>query len=153
SRTISTYADLSYQRYEQLQSSYVNGYVWSSGLLYLPGGDGLETVRAEYHGVDSAGGSVNGGDLAYENRVYESVLFRTKCDVSYYDKATNQSGTAVAGLIGIGYMFLPGLVGELNFEGNRNQLFPEDFRLGFFISYSGGYTTNGGLHRDTVGNQ
>src|SRR6185369_5721123 len=65
-RTVSTYADLSYQRYEQSKGSYVNGYVWSTGLLYLPGGDGLETVRVEYYGYDSGGGSVNGGKLAYE---------------------------------------------------------------------------------------
>ena len=131
---MSTYADLSYQRYEQSKSSYVNGYVWSTGLLYLPGGDGLEMVRAEYYGIDSGGGSVNGGKLAYENRVYENILFRANCNVGYYDKSTNQSGTAVASLIGIGYMFLPGLVGEVNFEANRNQFFPEDFRFGFFVT-------------------
>ena len=152
-RTVSTYADLSYQRYEQSKGSYVNGYVWSTGLLYLPGGDGLEMVRVEYYGVDSGGGSVNGGKLAYENRVYENILFRANCNVGYYDKSTNQSGTAVASLIGIGYMFLPGLVGEVNFEANRNQFFPEDFRFGFFITYSAGYSTRGGVHRDTVGNQ
>src|SRR5262249_36594609 len=65
-RTVSSYADLSYQRYEQVASSFINGYVWSTGLLYLPGGDGLEMVRAEYYGIDSGGGSVNGGKLAYE---------------------------------------------------------------------------------------
>jgi hypothetical protein len=152
-RTVSAYADLSYQRYEQLKSSYIDGYVWSTGLLYLPGGDGLEVVRAEYYGFDSGGGTVNGGKLVYENRVYENVLFRAMCNVGYYEKATNQSGTAIASLIGIGYMFLPGLVGEVNFEANRNQFFPEDFRFGFFLSYSAGYSTRGGLHRDTVGNQ
>jgi hypothetical protein len=152
-RTVSAFADLSYQRYEQLKSSFINGYVWSSGLLYLPGGDGLEVVRGEYYGIDSGGGTVNGGRAVYENRVYENILFRAMCDVAYYDKATNQSGTAIASLIGLGYMFLPGLVGEVNFEANRNQLFPEDFRFGFFISYSGGYTTAPSLHRDTVGNQ
>jgi len=153
SPTVSAYADLSYQRYEQLKSSYVNGYVWSGGLLYLPGGDGLEVARVEYYGIDGAGGSVNGANLSYENRVYENVLFRANCNVGYYDKATNQSGTAVASLIGVGYMFLPGLVGELDFEANRNQLYPEDFRFGFFISYSADYGTSGGLHRDNVGNQ
>src|SRR5215813_2572149 len=75
-RTVSTYGDLSYQRYEQSKGSYVNGYVWSAGLLYLPGGDGLEVVSAGYYGYDSGGGTVNGGKLAYENRVYENVLFR-----------------------------------------------------------------------------
>lgn len=152
-RTVSTYGDLSYQRYEQSKSSFINGYVWSAGLLYLPGGDGLETVRVEYYGIDSGGGSVNGAKLVYENRVYEDILFRLNCDVGYYDKSTNQSGTAVGSLIGLGYMFLPGLVGEVNFEANRNQFYPEDFRFGFFITYSGGYSTRGGVHRDTVGNQ
>jgi len=152
-RTLSSYADLSYQRYEQSKGSYINGYVWSTGLLYLPGGDGLEVVRGEYYGVDSGGGTVNGGKVVYENRVYENILFRAMCNVGYYQKATHQDGTAVAGLVGLGYMFLPGLVAEVNFEGNKNQFYPEDFRFGFFISYSAGYTTSGGIHRDTIGNQ
>ena len=153
SRTVSSFADLSYQRYERLNGSYVNGYVWSTGLLYLPGGDGLEAVRAEYYGVDSGGGTVNGGKLSYENRVYENVLFRAMCNVGYYEKSTNQSGTAVSSLIGVGYMFLPGLVGEVSVEANRNQLYPEDFRFGFLISYSAGYTTSGGIRRNAIGNQ
>lgn len=153
-RTVSTFGDLSYQRYEQLQGSFINGYVWSGGLLYLPGGDGLEMVQLQYYGIDSGGGSVNGGRASYENRVYEDILFRVMCDVGYYDKATNQSGVAIASRIGVGYMFLPGLVGEVNFEANRNQFFPEDFRFGFFITYGGGYRADGdGVRRDTVGNQ
>jgi hypothetical protein len=152
-RTVSTFADLSYQRYEQLKSSFINGYVWSAGVLYLPGGDGLEMVRGEYYGIDSGGGTVNGARATYENRVYENVLFRAMCDVAYYDKASNQDGTAVASLIGIGYQFLPGLVGEVNFEANRNQLFPEDFRFGFFVTYSAGYLTSPSPRRDWVGNQ
>ena len=152
-RTVSAYGDLSYQRYEQSHGTFSNGYVWSSGLLYLPGGDGLEMVRGEYYGVDSGGGSVNGGKLSYENRVYENILFRAMCDVGFYEKSTHQSGTAIASLIGVGYMFLPGLVGEVNFEANRNQFYPEDFRFGFFITYAAGYATTGGLHRDGVGNQ
>src|SRR5262249_41970195 len=56
-------------------------------------------------------------------------------------------------LIGVGYMFLPGLVGEVNFEANKNQFYPEDFRFGFFFTYSAGYTTRDGIHRDSVGNQ
>ncbi len=151
-RTLSTYADLSYQRYQQLAGSYIDGYNWSSGLLYLPGGDGLESVRFEYYGIDSGGGSVNGARAVYENRVYERVLFRAKCDGAYYEKATNQNGTAIAGLIGLGYVLLPGLVAEVNFEGNRNQFFPEDFRFGFFISYNAGYATDP-LRRTAVGNQ
>lgn len=152
-RTVSAYGDLSYQRYEQTKQSYINGYVWSTGLLYLPGGDGLETVRAEYYGIDSGGGTVNGGRVSYENRVYENILFRVNCDVGYYEKATNQSGTAIASLIGIGYMIVPGLVAEVNFEANRNQFFPEDFRSGLIITYSAGYTTRDGVHRDSIGNQ
>ena len=153
SRTVSTFADLSYQRYEQLDASYINGYVWSSGLLYMPGGDGLETARLEYYGVDSGGGSVNGGKLGYENRVYENILFRANCNVGYYEKTTHQAGTAIASLIGIGYMFLPGLTGELNFEANRNQFYPEDFRFGFFITYGGRSNTSGGQQPDTAGGQ
>jgi hypothetical protein len=152
-RTLSAYGDLSYQRYQQLKGIYVNGYQWSTGLQYLPGGDGLEMVQLEYYGIDSAGGSVNGGKFSYENRVYENILFRLNCDVAYYDKATNQFGTAVASLIGLGYMFLPGLVGEVNFVANKNQFYPEDFRFGFFLTYSAGYSTRDGIHRDSVGNQ
>jgi hypothetical protein len=153
-RTVSAFADLSYQRYERLQDSFVNGYVWSGGLLYLPGGDGLEMVQLQYYGIDSAGGNVNGGRASYENRVYENILFRAMCDVAYYAKATNQSGVAIASRIGLGYMFLPGLIGEVNFEANRNQFFPEDFRFGFFITYGGGYRVDGnGVRRDSVGNQ
>jgi hypothetical protein len=146
--TVSAYGDLSYQRYEQLAAntgSYVNGYVWSTGLLFLPGGDGLESVRTEYYGIDSGGGTVNGVRAYYENRVYERVLFRAKADVAYYEKATNQSDTVLASLIGLGYMLLPGLVAEVNFEANRNQLFPEDFRFGFFITYNARYQTDDGL--------
>jgi hypothetical protein len=144
-RTLSAFADLSYQRYEQLATpvtqSYVNGYVWGTGLLYLPGGDGLEVVNVEYYGTDGGGGSVNGARGSYENRVYDRILFRAVADVSYYDKATNQSGTSLYSVIGLGYVILPGLVGELNFEADRNQLFPEDFRFGFFITYNARYRT------------
>jgi hypothetical protein len=144
SRSLSTYGDLSYQRYQQTRGNYVNGYVWSTGVLYQPGGDGLEMVRVEYYGIDSAGGTVNGGRISYENRVYENILFRATCDVAYYDKASNQDGTAVGSLIGLGYQFLPGLVAELNFEGNKNQFFPEDFRFGFFITYGAVYSKTPG---------
>jgi hypothetical protein len=152
--TISTFVDLSYQRYQQLADSYVNGYVYTAGALFLPGGDGLEMVRAEYYGIDSGGGSVNGGRVYYENRVYEDILFRAKCDVAYYDKATNQSGVAIGSLVGVGYMIVPGLVAEVNFAANRNQLFPEDYRFGFFFTYAADYgIAEGGVTREAVGNQ
>lgn len=152
--TISAYVDLSYQRYQQISDSYVNGYVYSAGALFLPGGDGLEMVRTEYYGIDGAGGSVNGGRVYYENRVYEDILFRAKCDVGYYDKTTNQSGFAVASLVGVGYQIVPGLVAEVNFEANKNQLFPEDFRFGFFFTYAADYGISaGGVTREAVGNQ
>lgn len=148
---LSSYVDLSYQRYERLAGSYVNGYVWSGGLLYLPGGDGLETLRTEYYGIDSAGGTVNGVRGYYENRVYDRILFHAKCDIATYDKATNQNDTVLASLIGVGYVLLPGLVAEVNFEANRNQFLPEDFRFGFFIIYDARYRTNGGVRRTAVG--
>lgn len=152
--TISTFVDLSYQRYEQLSDSYVNGYVYTAGALFLPGGDGLEMVRTEYYGIDGAGGSVNGGRAYYENRVYEDILFRAKCDVGYYDKTTNQSGVAIASLVGVGYQIVPGLIAEVNFEANRNQLFPEDFRFGFFFTYAADYaTTPTGMTREATGNE
>jgi hypothetical protein len=153
SPTLSTYVDLSYQRYEQLQSSFVDGYVWSAGGIYLPGGDGLEMVQLEYYGIDNGGGAVNGGRLQYENRVYENILFRANLDVAYYEKVTNQQGTAIASLIGVGYMLLSGLVAEVNFEANRNQLLDEDYRFGFFITYSADYSVDDGVHRSVVGNQ
>jgi hypothetical protein len=151
SRTLSAFTDLSYQRYERTQESFVDGYVWSTGALYLPGGDGLEMVRVEYYGIDGVGGSVNGGRVYYENRVYEQILFRAKCDVAYYDKATNQDGTAIGSLVGVGYELAQGLVAEVNFEANRNQFFPEDYRFGFFFTYSAGYATQPELRRDSTG--
>ena len=159
SRTVSTYGDLSYQRYQQTAGSYVNGYDWSAGILYLPGGDGLESVRFEYYGFQAAGGStsgtgtVNGGRATYENRVYERVLFRANCDLAYYQKQTNQDGTALATLLGVGYVLLPGLVAEVNFQANHNQFFPQDYRFGFFISYNAGYGVGDGVQRSYAGNQ
>jgi hypothetical protein len=135
-RTVSTFANLSYQRYESLSDSFENGYLWGVGLLWLPGGDGLEVVRVQYYGADSGGGSVNGARALYENRVYERIIFRTKVDVAYFEKASNVNNTAVGSLVGIGYAFRPDLVAEINFEGNRNRQFVEDFRAGLFITYS-----------------
>ncbi len=139
--TVSAFSDLSYQRYDQLANSAVNGYVWGAGLLFLPGGDGLEAVQVKYYGADSAGGNVNGVHGSYENRVYDRLMFRANADIAVYDLSSNQSGTAVASLIGVDFIILPGLVAELNFEANRNLLFPEDLRFGFFITYNARYRT------------
>lgn len=134
--SLSIYGDYSYQRYEQLPGIQSNGHVASGGMLWLPGGDGLEVVRAEYYLVDSGGGNVNGGRIYYESRVYERILFRTKLDVSYYQKASNQQDTAVSGRIGLGYLLAPGLLAEVSFEGNRNARFDDDLRFGFFLTYN-----------------
>jgi hypothetical protein len=139
--SLSIYGDYSYQRYEQLPGVQSNGHVASGGLLWLPGGDGLEVVRAEYYLVDSGGGNVNGARLYYESRVYEGILFRTKLDVSYYRKASNQQDTAVSGRIGLGYLLAPGLLAEVSFEGNRNARFDDDLRFGFFLTYNLRYRT------------
>jgi hypothetical protein len=135
-RTLSTYGDYSYQRYEQLADLFVNGHVASAGVLWLPGGDGLEVVRLEYYLADSRGGTVNGGNFSYESRVYERLLFRAKVDAAYYEKESNQRDTAVTGLMGVGYALRPGLVAEVSIEGNRNKRFDDELRFGFFITYN-----------------
>lgn len=142
SRTVSAFGDYSYQRYERQDNKPVNGSVGSAGLVWLPGGDGLEVVRLEYYVIDSAGGSVNGGKAYYESRVYNRIVFRTKIDVAHYAKENNQRDTAVTGMLGLGYVIRPGLVWELDFEGNRNQRFDEEFRFGFLIRYNFDYRTN-----------
>ena len=134
-RSLSAYGDYSYQRYEQVANSYVNGHIGSVGLQWLPSGDGLEVVRLEYYVFDSSGGNVNGGKFSYESRVYKRLLFRTLANVGYYEKASHERDTAVNTLLGLGYVLAPGLVGELDFEANRNQRFNEDFRFGFSINY------------------
>jgi hypothetical protein len=164
-KTASAFADFSYQRYEELATAQtnapVNGYVWSAGMLFLPGGDGLEVLNLMYYGADegatNGGGFVDGIHASYENRVYDRILFRANADVAYYQKITNQDDTAVASLIGLDYILLPGLVAEVNFEANRNQLFNEDFRFGFFITYNARYQTavtpGGGIQRTTPADQ
>lgn len=132
---LSAFGDYSYQRYEQTDSSYVNGNIGSVGLRWLPGGDGLEVVRLEYYVVDSAGGNLNGGRFSYENRVYRRILFRTKVDVGYYEKDNNLYDTPVSTLLGLGYNWAPGVFGELYMEANRNERLNEDFRFGFLITY------------------
>ena len=135
-RTFSAYGDYSYQRYERQNHNVVEGHVGSAGVLWLPGGDGLEVVRLEYYVLDSAGGNVNGGKIYYESRVYHRLLFRTKFNVAYYKKETNENDTALTGMLGVGYVICPGLVGELDFEANHNKRFSEDYRFGFSIRYN-----------------
>jgi hypothetical protein len=135
SRTFSAFGDYSYQRYEQLDHNFINGHVGSTGVLWLPGGDGLEVVRLEYYLIDGASGNVNGGKFYYESRAYDRILFRTKVDVAYYEKSSNERDTAVTSLLGLGYAFTRDLVAELDFEANSNKRFNEDFRFGFLITY------------------
>jgi hypothetical protein len=135
SRTLSAFGDYSYQRYEQLDNSFINGHLGNVGVLWLPGGDGLEVVRLEYYVIDGGSGNVNGGRFYYESRVYDRILFRTKADVAYYEKATNERDTAVTSLLGLGYAFTRDLIAELDFEANHNKRFNEDFRFGFAITY------------------
>jgi hypothetical protein len=142
SRSVSAFGDYSYQRYEAQEGNTVDGHVGSAGVLWLPGGDGLEVVRAEYYVFDSNGGNVNGGRIYYENRVYDRILFHTKIDVGSYVKVTNEHDTAVTGLLGVGYLVLPGFVWEVDFEGNRNKRFDYDYRFDFLITYHFDYRSN-----------
>ncbi len=135
-RTLSVYGDYSYQRYQSKAGKRENGHLGHVGLAWLPGGDGLESVRLEYYVADSGGGNVNGVDASYQNQVYQRIVFRTMLGVAYYDKRNNTSDVPVSSLVGLGYVLLPGLIGELNFEANRNNRFAEDFRFGFAISYN-----------------
>jgi hypothetical protein len=132
---LSALIDYSFQHYDHDKGQRENSHVASAGLLWLPGGDGLETVRAEYYVVDSDGGRVNGGKGTYENRVYDKILFRAKVDVLYYDKVNNQAAVAASGLLGLGVEPLPGLLCELNFEALHNDRFDSDLRFGFLIDY------------------
>lgn len=135
-RSFSVYGEYSYQRYEQLPGNNLNGHVGSGGVVWLPGGDGLELVRGEYYAANSGGGTVNGVRAAYENRVYDRIVFRTKLDVSYYEKASNQNDTAVSGRIGVAYVLAKGLLAEVSFEGNANARFKDDLRFGFYLTYN-----------------
>ena len=119
---LSALVDYSFQNYDhQHDTQRENSHVASAGLLWLPGGDGLELVRAEYYVVDSDDGRVNGGKGTYESRVYEGILFRAKVDVLYYDKVSNQADVAASGLLGFGIEPLPraGLRGELRGPAQR----------------------------------
>jgi len=153
-RSISSYADLSYQRYEQVAGDFVNGWVWSGGLLWLPGGDGLEMVRGEYFGIDGIGGSVNGGRVTYENRVYEDIVFRANLDMAWYEKSTNQDGLAVASLVGVGYMIAPGLIAEVDFIANSNQFLPQDYRGALQVTWVTDVAIDrNGVRQTATGNQ
>jgi hypothetical protein len=142
SRSVSAFGDYSYQNYEAQDGDTVNGHIGSAGVLWLPGGDGLEVVRAEYYVFDSNGGNVNGGRISYQNKVYDRILFHTKIDVGSYNKITNEHDTAVTGLLGLGYLVLPGFVWEVDFEGNRNKRFDYDYRFDFLITYHFDYRSN-----------
>ena len=142
-RALSAYGDYSYQRYQKQQvNNYENGSLGKAGVSWEPGGDGLELVGLEYYVADSSGGNVNGGRAYYENSVYERLRFRTNVNVAYYRKESNQNDTAIASLIGLGYVFLPGLFCEVYMEANSNQRFNEDFRFGFTVTYNGRYRTD-----------
>jgi hypothetical protein len=93
-------------------------------------------VKLEFYVTDGDGGSVYGGKAYYESRVYEQLVFRTKLDVAGYEKESHQSDTAISGFLALGYVVLPGLICELNFEANHNDRFDEDFRFGFLVSYN-----------------
>lgn len=142
-RALSAYGDYSYQRFQKQQAGiYENGNIGKAGVSWQPGGDGLELVGVEYYVADSSGGTVNGGRTYYVNSVYERLRFRTNLDVAYYRKESNQNDTAVSSLLGLGYVFLPGLFCEVYMEANSNQRFNEDFRFGFTVTYNGRYRTD-----------
>ncbi len=141
-RALAAYGDYSYQRYNKQENISENGHIGKVGLSWQPGGDGLELVGVEYYVADSSGGNLNGGRAYYVNRVYDRIQFRTKIDVAYYRKESNQNDTAVASLLGLGYVFVPGLFCEVYMEANRNQRFNEDFRFGFAVTYNGRYRTD-----------
>jgi hypothetical protein len=135
--SLSALVNYSFQNYDhQRGSQRENSHIASAGFLWLPGGDGLEKVRAEYYVVDSDAGRVNGGRASYESRVYERLVFRTKIDVLVYDKERNEGTAAVSSFVGLGFEILPGLICGLNFEANHNDRFNEDFRFGFAIDYN-----------------
>jgi hypothetical protein len=135
-RTVSAFSDYSFQHYEESEGGQVqNGHVASAGLLWMPGGDGLEVVRLEYYVMKTEDDTANGGKAYYESRLYERLIFRTKLDVTRYEKVTNATGTAVNGFLGVGYELCRGFEWELNFEANHNERFDQEFRFGFLLSY------------------
>lgn len=136
SAALSAFADYSYQRYERLAGSYENGHVASTGVDWLPGGDGLEVVRLEYYVADSGGGQVNGGRARYESQVYERITFFVGGGGAYYEKVNNRNDFALHTMTGVGYALVPGLVCEVNLEANSNQRFRDEFRVGLWLTYN-----------------
>jgi len=116
-RTVSTYGDLSYQRYQQSRGSFVNGYVWSSGLLYLPGGDGLEAITPAGSVVDPGSSpavmtvgayNINSGGLEAFSSQGPTIDGRRKPDIAGPDGVSNDvfsptfSGTSASAPHGTG---------------------------------------------------
>lgn len=134
-RNVSAYADYSALQYEPVVGERTTGHVATIGLLWHPGGDGFETVRAEYSVIDSLGGNVWHGRLYYENQVYRRILFRITFAVASFDKITRQSAVAASGRVGVGYLVRPGWLAEVSVEGNGNPRFEQEFRLGAFFTY------------------
>lgn len=135
--TLAAFCDYSFQHYDQIKNDQAqNSHVASAGLLWLPGGDGLEIVRLEYYILETEDDRASGGKASYENRVYERLLLRTRLDVTGYETAGNQGDVAISGALGVGYALAHNLIVELNFEANRNDRFDEDYRFGFFIDYA-----------------
>lgn len=134
-RNLSAYADYAAQQYETVPGTRTTGHVATVGFLWYPGGDGLETVRAEYSVIDSVGGYVHYGRVYYENQVYLRVLFRSKFEMASFSQITHQSAVAASGRIGMGYLIRPGLLAEVSVEGNGNPRFDREFRLGAFLTY------------------
>ncbi|MCX8071180.1 MAG: hypothetical protein N3C12_01830 [Candidatus Binatia bacterium] len=128
--------DYGFQSFETSPGQGVEGNQGSVGLLWLPEGDGLEVVRAEFAVTDSRGGSLAALRAYYENRVYQKILFRTKIEIARFDKRTHEQDTVVSGRLGVGYELSPGLLMEVNFEGNRSPRFDREFRLGLFLTYN-----------------
>lgn len=144
-RGLSLVGDYSIQSYERTRGSRVEGQTGSVGLLWLPEGDGLEVVRAEYYVFDSDTGTVNGVRAYYENRYYRSILFRAKFDVGLTQIAAQGQDTLFSSRIGLGYLFASGFLAEVSFEANRNPRFREDYRAGLILTYNLRWRTGEGV--------
>lgn len=128
--------DYGFQTFEESSGKALEGNRGSVGMMWLPEGDGLEVVRAEFLATDSRGGNLYGLRGYYENRVYRRILFRTKLEVVRFDKVTNEQDTVVSSRVGVGYELAPGLLMEISLEGNRSPRFDREFRLGLFVTYN-----------------